>query len=60
MEPLTAGVDRVLRRADLEAAYQGVLDAIAAGELAEERIDDSVTRVLTLKLGRLTELLERQ
>ena len=60
VEPLKAGVDMVLMPADLEAAYQGVLDAIAAGELAEERIDDSVTRVLTLKLGRLTELLERQ
>ena len=60
VEPLKAGVDMVLMPADLEAAYQGVLDAIAAGEIAEERIDDSVTRVLTLKLGRLTELLERQ
>ncbi len=60
VEPLKAGVDMVLMPADLEAAYQGVLDAIAAGELTEERIDDSVTRVLTLKLGRLTELLERQ
>ena len=60
VEPLKAGVDMVLMPADLEAAYQGVLDAVAAGELTEERIDASVTRVLTLKLGRLTELLERQ
>lgn len=60
VEPLKAGVDIVLMPADLAAAYQGVLDAIAAGELTEERIDASVTRVLTVKLGRLTELLERQ
>ena len=60
VEPLKAGVDMVLMPADLAAAYQGVLDAIAAGELTEERIDASVTRVLTVKLGRLTELLERQ
>ena len=60
VEPLKAGVDMVLMPADLEAAYQGVLDAVAAGELTEERIDASVTRVLTVKLGRLTELLERE
>ena len=60
VEPLKAGADMVLMPADLEAAYQGVLDAVAAGELTEERIDSSVTRVLTVKLGRLTELLERE
>ena len=60
VEPLKAGVDMVLMPAEGEAAYQGVLVAVAAGELTEERIDSSVTRVLTVKLGRLTELLERE
>ena len=30
-------------------AYQGVLDAVAAGDLTEERIDESVTRILAAK-----------
>ena len=50
---LLAGVDIVLMPADLQAAYQGVLDAVASGELTEERIDESVRRILTVKLGRL-------
>ena len=50
---LLAGVDIVLMPADLRAAYQGVLDAVASGELDEGRIDESVERILTTKLGRL-------
>ena len=53
VEPLLAGVDMVLMPEDLHAAYQGVLDAVAAGELTEERIDASVLRVLRTKLERL-------
>lgn len=53
VEPLLAGVDMVLMPADLQAAYQGVLDAVASGELTEERIDDSVRRVIQTKLERL-------
>lgn len=53
VEPLKAGVDMVLMPEDLEAAYQGVLDAVASGELTEERIDDSVRRVIKTKLERL-------
>lgn len=46
---LKAGVDLVLMPADFEEAYQGVLSAIEEGELTEERIDESVRRVLRLK-----------
>ena len=53
VEPLKAGVDIVLMPADLQAAYQGVLDAVASGELTEERIDESVRRVVKTKLERL-------
>ena len=53
VEPLKAGVDMVLMPEDLEAAYQGVLDAVASSELTEERIDDSVRRVIKTKLERL-------
>ena len=53
VEPLKAGVDIVLMPADLQAAYQGVLDAVASGELTEERIDESVRRIVKTKLERL-------
>lgn len=51
---LSAGVDIVLMPEDLDAAYQGVVDAVAAGELTEARIDESVRRILRVKLGRLS------
>lgn len=50
VQALLAGVDMVLMPADLEAAYRGVLDAVASGELSEERIDESVARVVRTKL----------
>ena len=50
---LLAGVDIVLMPADLQAAYQGVLDAVASGELSEERIDESLRRIVRTKLSRL-------
>ena len=53
LEALLAGVDLVLMPADLHAAYQGVLDAVASGELTEERIDESVRRIVRTKLERL-------
>lgn len=53
VEPLLAAADLVLMPADLQAAYQGVLDAVEAGELTEERIDESFRRVARAKLTRL-------
>ncbi len=44
-----AGGDMLLMPADLRAAYQGVLAAVAAGTLTAERIDESVQRVLAAK-----------
>lgn len=46
---LAAGCDIPLMPEDFKAAYQGVLDAVADGTLTEERIDESVTRILTAK-----------
>ena len=51
--PLLAGADMVLMPEDLQAAYQGVLDAVAAGELTEERIDESVRRVVRTRSARV-------
>ena len=34
-------------------AYQGVLDAVNSGEISEERINESVTRILKVKCKNL-------
>lgn len=45
----TAGGDILLMTPDLHAAYEGVLGAVHDGTLTEERIDESVLRVLAAK-----------
>ncbi len=51
VKALKAGVDIVLMPADFQRAYKGVLEAVESGELTEERIDESVRRILELKCG---------
>jgi beta-N-acetylhexosaminidase len=46
---LKAGVDMLLMPPEFEVARTSVLEAVASGELTEERIDTSVRRILTLK-----------
>lgn len=48
---IQAGVDMLLMTPDLPASYQGVLDAVKAGTITEERIDESVTRIVRAKLA---------
>lgn len=48
---LEAGGDMILMPEDLDAAYQGVLDAVASGILSQERIDESCLRVLGTKVA---------
>lgn len=48
---LQAGGDLVLDPADFDLAYQGVLGAVGSGELTEARIDESVSRILRVKLA---------
>lgn len=45
-----AGVDIILMPDDLESAVNGILSAVENGELTEERIDESVKRILTVKM----------
>lgn len=47
---INAGVDIVLMSKDFYRAYDGILQAVENGTLTEERIDESVTRILRLKL----------
>ena len=46
---LDAGVDLLLLPADLQEAFDGVVAAVESGRISEERLDESVRRILTLK-----------
>ncbi len=46
---IQVGVDVLVMPADYKAAYQGVLDAIANGIIAEERINESVRKIYRVK-----------
>lgn len=50
---LQAGVDMILMPEDFKEAYEAVVSAVKNGELTEERIDESVFRILTLKEEKL-------
>ena len=43
---IEAGADLVLMPMDFRSARQGILDAVAAGRISEERIDQSLCRIL--------------
>lgn len=47
---IKAGDDMVLMPSDLSAAYEGLLSAVHSGEISEDRINQSVTRILKVKL----------
>lgn len=47
---IQAGVDLILMPDDMDAAFKGILDAVASGEISGERIDESVLRILETKL----------
>ncbi|HLS14552.1 MAG TPA: glycoside hydrolase family 3 N-terminal domain-containing protein [Beutenbergiaceae bacterium] len=52
VEAILAGADQMLMPPDLRVAYDGVMDAVADGEITEERIDESVRRILEQKDAR--------
>ena len=47
---IQAGVDLILMPDDLDKAFQGIQKAVENGDLSEERIDESVLRILETKL----------
>ena len=47
-----AGVDFVLMSPEPKAAFAAIKDAVASGEISEERIDESVRRIISMKLSR--------
>lgn len=46
---LKAGVDQLLFPPNMDVAYNGVLAAVREGEITEDRLDESVLRVLRVK-----------
>ena len=46
---LNAGADILLMPADLRQAFDGVVNAVETGRVSEERLNESVRRILTLK-----------
>ena len=48
-----AGADLLLMPEDPQSARQAILDAVSAGRLSEARINESVLRIITLKLNDL-------
>lgn len=51
VEAIKAGVDVLLNPPDVEVAYNGVLDAVESGEISEERLDESVYRIIKSKMN---------
>ncbi|MEU0566270.1 beta-N-acetylhexosaminidase [Nonomuraea sp. NPDC005983] len=47
-----AGADLLLMPNDFGKAYRAVLGAVKSGKISEQRLDESVTRLLTLKQSR--------
>jgi len=47
---ILAGVDNLLMAPDMDAAYAGVQAAAASGRISEKRLNESVARILLLKL----------
>lgn len=44
-----AGIDMILSPEDLDMAANAIIEAVKTGEISEERINESVTRILTVK-----------
>lgn len=49
VKAIEAGCDMILMPENFEEAYQGVLDSVRQGRLTEERINQSVMRILEIK-----------
>ena len=49
---IRAGADMVLMPADFHEAYNAVLSAVSSGDIEESRVDESLRRILKVKLGR--------
>ena len=46
---IEAGADMLLMPEDLDAAYEALMAAVESGRITEKRIDESISRILSLK-----------
>ena len=53
VQAILAGADLLLMPADFHAAYNAVLDAVENGTISRERLDESLRRIILLKLRML-------
>ena len=51
VKAIQAGADLLLEPDDLEVAYEGVLKAVKKGDITEDRLDESIYRILRVKLS---------
>lgn len=49
VEAIKAGADIILEPSDYKVAYEGILAAVAEGEISQERIDESLYRIYRVK-----------
>lgn len=52
VEAFQAGADQLVLAPELDVAFDAVLDAVRSGEISVRRLDESVYRILRLKLKR--------
>ncbi|RZU76072.1 beta-N-acetylhexosaminidase [Micromonospora kangleipakensis] len=52
VEAFKAGADQLVLAPQMDVAYNAVLDAIRSGEISTRRLDESVYRILRLKMKR--------
>ena len=52
VKAVEAGVDMILMPRNPEASANALIEAVKNGEISEERIDESVMRILTVKINR--------
>ena len=49
---INAGADIILMPTDFHEAYNAVLSAASSGQIETERVNDSLRRILKIKLGK--------
>lgn len=55
VQTILAGSDLILMPQNFEEAYQGILDAVESGTISQERLDESVRRILRMKIKMMNE-----
>lgn len=56
VQTILAGSDLILMPQNFEEAYQGILDAVENGTISQERLDESLRRILRMKIKMMNEI----